>query len=119
MKQLDFFDEEMMRPMTHEEEFEWRCIKQQNEARRQWLEKQEAKQDAVNSPSHYKQGGIECIDAIAASMSHLEFLGYLKGNCQKYIWRYKHKGNEKQDLAKAKWYLERLESEVGNSNIEC
>ena len=118
MKQLDFFDEEMMRPMTPEEEFEWKCIEQQNEARRKWLEKQEAKQDAVNSPSHYKQGGIECIEAIKASMSHLEFLGYLKGNCQKYIWRYKHKGNEKQDLAKAKWYLERLEREVGNSNIE-
>jgi hypothetical protein len=111
MRQIDMYDDETFRPMTHEEEFEWQCIAQQNEARRKWQEKQ--KQDAVNSPSHYKQGDIECIDAIKASMSHLEFLGYLKGNCQKYIWRYKHKGNEKQDLAKARWYLERLEKEIG------
>ena len=72
-------------------------------------------EDAVNSPEHYTHGGIECIDAIKASMSRLEFLGYLKGNCQKYLWRYRHKGNAGQDLAKARWYLERLEQEVGNS----
>ena len=44
--------------------------------------------DPVNSPSHYASGGIECIDAIKASMSHEAFLGYLKGNVQKYMWRY-------------------------------
>ena len=64
--------------------------------------------DPVNSPSHYASGEIECIDAIRASMTPDEFSGYLKGNCQKYIWRYRHKGGA-QDLAKAKWYLERLE----------
>lgn len=67
--------------------------------------------DPVNHPSHYTQGGIECIDAIQASMSPEEFAGYLKGNCQKYIWRYKQKGGA-QDLAKARWYLERLEAHV-------
>ena len=71
--------------------------------------------DPVNQPSHYNQGGIECIEAIKASMSHIEYLGYLKGNCQKYIWRYRNKGNMRQDLAKAKWYLEELEKEVGGT----
>jgi hypothetical protein len=36
-----------------------------------------------------------------------EFLGYLRGNCIKYIWRYRQK-NGLEDLRKAEWYLSRL-----------
>ena len=64
--------------------------------------------DPVNSPSHYASGGIECIDAIKASMSHEAFLGYLKGNVQKYMWRYEKKVNPSEDLKKARWYLDKL-----------
>ena len=60
--------------------------------------------DAVQHPSHYCKGGIECIDAIRASMSKKEFAGYCKGNCLKYIWRYKDKGGI-EDLRKAAVYL--------------
>jgi hypothetical protein len=63
--------------------------------------------DPVNSPSHYAQGGIESIEAIQASMSSEAFKGFLKGNCQKYLWRYEHK-NGKEDLLKCQWYLTRL-----------
>lgn len=63
--------------------------------------------DPVNHPSHYTAGAIECIDAIAASMSSDAFRGYCKGNALKYIWRYEHKG-EKESLQKAIWYLNRL-----------
>ena len=64
--------------------------------------------DPVNSPSHYTDGtGIECIEAIEASMTVEEFSGFLKGNCQKYLWRYTNK-NGAEDLKKAKWYLDRL-----------
>ena len=65
--------------------------------------------DPVNSPRHYADsfGGIECIEAIEASMSIEEFKGFLKGNVQKYVWRYAQK-NGSEDLKKAKWYLERL-----------
>ena len=64
--------------------------------------------DPVNSPSHYADGnGIECIEAIEASMTVEEFKGFLKGNCQKYLWRYTKK-NGAEDLKKAKWYLDRL-----------
>lgn len=66
------------------------------------------KNDLVNHPSHYTQGGIECIEAIEASMSSEEFKGYLKGNALKYIWRYKHKNNPVEDLKKANWYLKKL-----------
>lgn len=62
--------------------------------------------DPIN-PLHYIDSSIECIDAIEASMSPQEFKGYLRGNCQKYLWRFTKK-NGAEDLKKAKWYLERL-----------
>ena len=68
--------------------------------------------DAVNHPSHYTQGGIECIDAMKASMSDEAFKGLLKGNVIKYIWRYEKKVNPLEDLKKAKWYLEKLIKEL-------
>lgn len=64
--------------------------------------------DPVNSPSHYTSGSIECIDAIQASMSDEAFKGFLKANCMKYLWRMEKKENPKQDLEKAKWYLDKL-----------
>lgn len=72
--------------------------------------------DMVNNPSHYADSAIECIDAIAASMSRDAFLGYLKGNVQKYVWRYEKKAKPAEDLKKASWYLERLifELEIGD-----
>lgn len=63
--------------------------------------------DPVNSPDHYRNGDVECIEAIKASMTMNEFLGYLRGNVQKYIWRYREK-NGLEDLRKAEWYLRRL-----------
>lgn len=70
--------------------------------------------DLVSNPSHYTYSdqGIECIEAIQASMSFDEYLGYLKGNVLKYIWRYRHKGNPIQDLQKARWYLDRMICEL-------
>ena len=62
--------------------------------------------DAVN-PAHYQKGGVECIEAIEASMTTEAFKGFLKGNCIKYLYRYEDK-NGLEDLQKAQWYLERL-----------
>lgn len=67
--------------------------------------------DQVNHPSHYTAGGIECIEAIKASMTPPEYEGYLKGNCIKYLWRYKHKGGL-ESLLKCEWYLCRLIHEL-------
>tara|TARA_Y100001937_G_scaffold114099_1_gene163459 strand:+ start:299 stop:559 length:261 start_codon:yes stop_codon:yes gene_type:complete len=63
--------------------------------------------DYVNSPPHYNSGNIECIDAIQQSMQPDAFFGYLKGNIQKYVWRYEMKKGI-QDLEKAQWYLNKL-----------
>lgn len=60
--------------------------------------------DNVNHPEHYTSGGIECIDAIRASLGDPEFADYCKGNVLKYIWRYRHK-NGVEDLRKAQVYL--------------
>ena len=63
--------------------------------------------DAVQHPSHYTQGGIECIDAIRASMTADGFCDYCKGNIIKYIWRWRDKGGA-EDLRKASVYLDWL-----------
>ena len=62
--------------------------------------------DVVNSPSHYNQAGVECIEAIAAATDN-GFEYYLQGNIIKYIWRYRYK-NGIEDLKKAQWYLNKL-----------
>lgn len=63
---------------------------------------EEPQSDPVNHPAHYKVGGIETIDFIEA-----KGLTYHLGNAVKYISRADHKGNKKQDLEKAKWYIDR------------
>jgi Protein of unknwon function (DUF3310) len=71
-------------------------------------------EDVVNKPKHYNAGSIECIEAIKASMSPIEFRGYLKGNILKYLWRYNYKGKPIEDVDKAGWYLTRLQQEIKN-----
>ena len=63
--------------------------------------------DNVHHPSHYTQGGIECIKAIEASMDSEGFQDYYKGNVLKYIWRWREKAGI-EDLEKAKVYLDWL-----------
>ena len=75
-----------------------------------WATKEEPpviQEDAVNHPSHYTDGGIECIEAIESALTNEEYRGYLKGNIQKYVWRERHKGGT-ESLKKARWYLDRL-----------
>lgn len=68
--------------------------------------------DNVQQPSHYTTGGIECIHAIKASMSQLEYEGYLKGNALKYLWRFRLK-NGLEDLRKAQIYIGWMVKELG------
>lgn len=69
-------------------------------------EQEEQKEDMVNSPKHYNESGIECIDALEAMLDK-GFESYLQGNIAKYLWRYKYK-NGLEDLKKAQWYLNKL-----------
>lgn len=59
--------------------------------------------DLVNHPPHYKsKGGIESIEVIESFD-----LSFCLGNAIKYILRCENKGNKKQDLEKARWYINR------------
>jgi hypothetical protein len=57
-------------------------------------------EDLVNSPKHYQGNGIEVIDIIDSFD-----LNFNLGNSIKYILRADKKGNKKQDLEKALWYI--------------
>lgn len=57
--------------------------------------------DPVNSPSHYTWlPGVEVIDIT-------EQLNFCMGNAIKYILRADRKGKPLEDLAKARWYIDR------------
>jgi hypothetical protein len=60
------------------------------------------------SPSHYKQGSVECIEALASATANLKGIeAVCTANAIKYLWRWKEK-NGMEDLKKAHWYIERL-----------
>ena len=74
----------------------------------------ESNSDMVNHPSHYTQGGIECIDALkAATVSKTGIEAVCTANAIKYLWRYEEK-NGIEDVKKARWYIDRLIKELEN-----
>ena len=58
--------------------------------------------DLINKPPHYTRSAVETIDAIEAWK-----LDFHLGNVVKYVSRAGHKGEELEDLRKARWYLDR------------
>ncbi|WP_327083373.1 DUF3310 domain-containing protein [Staphylococcus succinus] len=63
--------------------------------------------NTVNHPPHYNYGEIEVIDFIEQVTQHYNAnVAYHIGNAIKYLARSPHK-NGKEDVAKAKWYIER------------
>lgn len=73
--------------------------------------------DNVNHPSHYTQGGVECIDAItAATVNKTGIEAVCTANVIKYLWRYEAK-NGLEDVKKAQWYLNRLIAELEGSPV--
>jgi hypothetical protein len=77
-----------------------------------WANKQAMQPETVNHPSHYNDGGIECIDAIEAALTEEEFKGFLKGNIFKYLWRENLKGGQ-ESIEKGLWYYEKLKDLKG------
>ena len=64
--------------------------------------------DVVNHPSHYTQGGIECLDAMISAFGKEAVANFCLCNCFKYVWRSKLK-NGLEDIEKAKFYLNKYE----------
>ena len=68
--------------------------------------------DAIN-PSHYKQGKVECIDALeSATVNKTGLEAVCVANVIKYLWRYEAK-NGLEDVRKAQWYLAKLIDYLG------
>lgn len=67
--------------------------------------------DPIN-PAHYRQGAVECIDAIQSALGDEGFKAYCRGQVMKYIWRTNLK-NGLEDLRKAQWYLTELIKQEG------
>ena len=75
--------------------------------------------DNVNHPSHYTQGGIECIDALkAATVGKTGIEAVCVANVIKYLFRYENK-NGLEDVRKAQWYINRLIQELEEKKENC
>lgn len=72
---------------------------------------EDVKPDPVNHPAHYTSGGIECIDAMQAAFGVEAVKDFCLCNAFKYLWRHRKK-NGVEDLKKARWYLNRLITEM-------
>lgn len=65
------------------------------------------KKEMVNSPKHYNQGDIECIDAMISAYGEKEVKVFCKINAFKYLWRLGCKDDEEQEIGKIRWYLDK------------
>ncbi len=65
--------------------------------------------DNVN-PEYYKDGDIECIDALetVASLNSVNEEIPSQMNAIKYLWRYNNKENPFRDIQKTLWYVARI-----------
>lgn len=76
------------------------------------------KSDNVNHPSHYEGNtSLECIDVMELVFGTRAMESFCVCNAFKYLWRHKHK-NGKEDLEKARWYLNRAKQYTQSSYIE-
>lgn len=64
-----------------------------------------APSDAVQSPTHYQLGGIEAIDVIDEAVD--DPASFYRGNAIKYLLRAGRKGDTREDLRKARYYIDR------------
>ena len=68
--------------------------------------------DPIVRPGHYSgTHGIECLEAIRNMLTPEQYVGFLRGNQLKYLWRFSRK-NGVEDLQKAnqlgQWLLEEI-----------
>lgn len=67
----------------------------------------ELTEDKINHPSHYDVGRFECIDVMEDVYGVEEVMSFCLCNAFKYLYRCEHKDNKKEDLMKARWYIDR------------
>lgn len=62
----------------------------------------------IEHPPHYTRGNKEVIVVLQDALTPDEYKGFLKGNIIKYTLRAGFKDDKEMDLAKAKWYIDKL-----------
>lgn len=72
----------------------------------------------VNHPSHYNHGKYECIDVMVDNFGSEFAKSFCLGNAFKYIYRAPYKSKSKEDIKKAKWYIEKW-LELDESEDNC
>lgn len=79
--------------------------------------KPQASPDMVNHPPHYTAGQYETIDVLEDTIQHYSnpVHAFLAASAEKYIRRAPLKGNLAEDIAKAKWYLDRLNEKLNGN----
>lgn len=77
----------------------------------------ENKNDNVNSPKHYKETSLECIETMIIAFGAKNVMIYCCINAYKYMFRYKTK-NGFEDLRKATWYLNKCDNLSKEYDIE-
>lgn len=80
----------------------------------------EVKEDVVNHPSHYTQGGMECIDEMQLIFGKLATMYFCLLNAWKYRKRAPFKGKPEEDMKKSDWYLAKYKElkEGANFGVE-
>ena len=70
--------------------------------------------DMVDSPAHYTSGRTEAIDVIEDAIKEAPsiFAGFLQAQVLKYMLRLWLKSNSLEDAEKARWYLNKLITEL-------
>ena len=60
----------------------------------------------LDAPAHYKQGEVECIDALESAFGKERLATYCTLNAMKYMWRANdHEDGLEVNLRKASWYI--------------
>ena len=82
------------------------------------VETTEKTSDMVNHPSHYNNGGMECIDEMVLIFGKVATMYFCLCNA----WKYRYRANAKngqEDLDKANWYIAKYkELKEGLTNAE-
>lgn len=82
--------------------------------------------EKINHPKHYKMdGGLECIDEMLMVFGKEALMHFCLLNAWKYRYRAQFKGNKRDDLNKANWYLKKYSElcdfdidRLGEKNVE-
>ena len=63
--------------------------------------------EMVNHPDHYKTGKFECIDVMLEIFGPQATMDFCLLNSFKYLYRCNAKGRTDEDIAKARWYIDK------------